>query len=226
VDCILCGKCKKSCPIYKIFREELFSPRGKMALLDQKIDKNLVDFKCLFCGNCISSCPFDIDVPVSFLFENVIEEKSSKSGKKFLIDTVNCDETNIKKANQLSSVEFDDIMSIDDGVEKLYFNNNYEEIEKFKKFLENNMSNDLYFIDRSSLYLAKRIGHNRSYSFIDTLNLDYMKLSDDLTRYYKFLSEEQLNLLDLNLPKINKKALTDIKFNFGLKNLIFYMDNL
>ncbi len=224
MDCILCGKCKKSCPTYTIFREELFSPRGKMALYQDEIDKDSVDFKCLLCGNCITACPFDIDVPITFLFNNKLDEVTENSGKNIIVDTLFFDPEKVTKAVSQSTVKFDDSIVIEDGVTALYQQNEYSEIEKFREFLEHNSRNSLYFTERSSLDLAKRAGHCFSYALIDTLSIEYQKTASNLNRYYSLFSKEQFDQLLITFPNGCDVEISDVAFNFYNPNRKFYLD--
>jgi len=57
--CIKCGLCKELCPVFKILREEQFSPRGHAILLSNKIyDKILFD--CTLCKACEEKCPLSL----------------------------------------------------------------------------------------------------------------------------------------------------------------------
>ena len=59
--CVRCGMCKSLCPVFKVLREEGVSPRGKGAILSEKImDKVL--FKCTLCGACEKVCPLNVKV--------------------------------------------------------------------------------------------------------------------------------------------------------------------
>ena len=57
--CIKCGLCKELCPVFKVLREEQYSPRGHAILLSNKIyDKILFD--CTLCRACEEKCPINI----------------------------------------------------------------------------------------------------------------------------------------------------------------------
>jgi glycolate oxidase iron-sulfur subunit len=59
--CIQCGMCKALCPVFKVLREEQFSPRGKAIMLsDKALDK--VVFECNLCKACEQKCPLNIKV--------------------------------------------------------------------------------------------------------------------------------------------------------------------
>lgn len=59
--CIKCGMCKSLCPVFKILREEAYSPRGKAILLSDDIYDKIV-FQCNLCRACEKKCPLGIKV--------------------------------------------------------------------------------------------------------------------------------------------------------------------
>jgi glycolate dehydrogenase iron-sulfur subunit len=64
-DCVHCGFCLPTCPTYVLWREEMDSPRGRIHLMDARIDGTIAlnatvsqHFdRCLGCMACLSSCP-------------------------------------------------------------------------------------------------------------------------------------------------------------------------
>jgi glycolate dehydrogenase iron-sulfur subunit len=64
-DCVHCGFCLPTCPTYVLWREEMDSPRGRIHLMDARIDGTItlsptvaMHFdRCLGCMACVSSCP-------------------------------------------------------------------------------------------------------------------------------------------------------------------------
>jgi glycolate dehydrogenase iron-sulfur subunit len=64
-DCVHCGFCLPTCPTYVLWREEMDSPRGRIHLMDARLDGAIVlnetvtaHFdRCLGCMACVSSCP-------------------------------------------------------------------------------------------------------------------------------------------------------------------------
>jgi glycolate oxidase iron-sulfur subunit len=64
-DCVHCGFCLPTCPTYVLWREEMDSPRGRISLMDARLDGTLTlnatvttHFdRCLGCMACVSSCP-------------------------------------------------------------------------------------------------------------------------------------------------------------------------
>jgi glycolate oxidase iron-sulfur subunit len=64
-DCVHCGFCLPTCPTYVLWREEMDSPRGRISLMDARLDGTMtlnatvtMHFdRCLGCMACVSSCP-------------------------------------------------------------------------------------------------------------------------------------------------------------------------
>ncbi len=64
-DCVHCGFCLPTCPTYVLWSEEMDSPRGRIALMDARLDGTVTlnatvteHFdRCLGCMACVSSCP-------------------------------------------------------------------------------------------------------------------------------------------------------------------------
>jgi glycolate oxidase iron-sulfur subunit len=64
-DCVHCGFCLPTCPTYVLWHEEMDSPRGRIHLMDARLDGAIAlsptvaqHFdRCLGCMACLSSCP-------------------------------------------------------------------------------------------------------------------------------------------------------------------------
>jgi len=64
-DCVHCGFCLPTCPTYVLWHEEMDSPRGRISLMDARLDGTVTlnatvttHFdRCLGCMACVSSCP-------------------------------------------------------------------------------------------------------------------------------------------------------------------------
>ncbi|MGI8975043.1 MAG: (Fe-S)-binding protein [Gaiella sp.] len=64
-DCVHCGFCLPTCPTYVLWGEEMDSPRGRIQLMEAKLDgtvtlsPTVVEHfdRCLGCMACLSSCP-------------------------------------------------------------------------------------------------------------------------------------------------------------------------
>jgi Fe-S oxidoreductase len=59
--CINCGMCKGQCGVFRVLREEQYSPRGKRDLAIEKIADKIV-FECNVCKACEVSCPLNVKV--------------------------------------------------------------------------------------------------------------------------------------------------------------------
>ena len=59
--CNRCGLCKELCPVFKLIREEQYSPRGHAILLSNKIFDKIV-FDCSLCKACEEKCPLDLKI--------------------------------------------------------------------------------------------------------------------------------------------------------------------
>jgi glycolate oxidase iron-sulfur subunit len=64
-DCVHCGFCLPTCPTYVLWSEEMDSPRGRIQLMEARLDgtvalsSTVVEHfdRCLGCMACVSSCP-------------------------------------------------------------------------------------------------------------------------------------------------------------------------
>jgi glycolate oxidase iron-sulfur subunit len=64
-DCVHCGFCLPTCPTYVLWHEEMDSPRGRIRLMDARLDGTIAlnetvttHFdRCLGCMACVSACP-------------------------------------------------------------------------------------------------------------------------------------------------------------------------
>jgi glycolate oxidase iron-sulfur subunit len=64
-DCVHCGFCLPTCPTFVLWHEEMDSPRGRIHLMDARLDGTIAlnetvatHFdRCLGCMACVSSCP-------------------------------------------------------------------------------------------------------------------------------------------------------------------------
>lgn len=59
--CVKCGLCKGMCPVFKIMKEEYYSPRGKAILLSEDIIDKIV-FQCNLCKSCEENCPLGLHI--------------------------------------------------------------------------------------------------------------------------------------------------------------------
>ena len=59
--CTKCGLCKNLCPVFKIMREEQYSPRG-MAILLNNEDYEKIVYSCCLCKACEKQCPLNLEI--------------------------------------------------------------------------------------------------------------------------------------------------------------------
>lgn len=60
-NCVQCGMCKGRCGVFRVLKEEQYSPRGHGDLFSEKIMDKIV-FECNTCRACEESCPLNIKV--------------------------------------------------------------------------------------------------------------------------------------------------------------------
>ena len=79
--CVKCGLCNSVCPIYNVEKDKLFSPEGKMILLEKgKIGEFVYD--CCLCGQCEKACPLDLKIREAILKARKIFIDSGKASKE------------------------------------------------------------------------------------------------------------------------------------------------
>ena len=84
-ECIKCGLCQATCPVFKELLLEKFTPRGKIQLaryygqgdLDLSDHYRDIFAKCLLCGACVVTCPSGLDPKKVFvgMREEITKEK-------------------------------------------------------------------------------------------------------------------------------------------------------
>lgn len=57
--CIKCGRCNLLCPVLKVMREEQYSPRGQMIMLEDGYFDKIV-YNCTLCKACEKQCPLNL----------------------------------------------------------------------------------------------------------------------------------------------------------------------
>lgn len=67
-SCVHCGFCTATCPTYQLLGDELDSPRGRIYLIKQMLEGNVVTRKtqthldrCLTCRSCETTCPSGVE---------------------------------------------------------------------------------------------------------------------------------------------------------------------
>ncbi len=93
-DCVHCGFCLPTCPTYVLWNEEMDSPRGRIHLMDARLDGTLslnatvtTHFdRCLGCMACVSACPSGVryDRLIETTRAAVEEEYARPLGDRFL----------------------------------------------------------------------------------------------------------------------------------------------
>lgn len=64
--CIRCGLCRTSCSVLRIMREECYSPRGKLVMLDNDLIEKII-YECNLCKACVIQCPLNLKICDSFI---------------------------------------------------------------------------------------------------------------------------------------------------------------
>ena len=93
-QCIKCGLCLATCPVYKELLLEKYTPRGKIQLAryHSQGDLDLSDHyrdifaKCLLCGACCVTCPSGVDLKKVFL--SVRDQVAHKRGLHPMMERV------------------------------------------------------------------------------------------------------------------------------------------
>jgi Fe-S oxidoreductase len=97
--CIKCGLCKSLCPVFKIMREEQYSPRGKAIMLDNEGYEKII-FNCTLCKACEKKCPVNLKLCTAFVKARkvLVENKKSPDENKELIK-------NLKETNNIYGIK-------------------------------------------------------------------------------------------------------------------------
>jgi glycolate oxidase iron-sulfur subunit len=67
--CVKCGLCRSVCPVFDVLKTEPAVARGKLALVEKKVEGEITPRKellkvlslCLLCGTCQANCPMGVD---------------------------------------------------------------------------------------------------------------------------------------------------------------------
>ena len=79
--CIKCGLCKADCPVFNILREETYSGRGKILILEEGVYDRIF-YECSLCGKCEENCPVKIKLTDVFRKARVVLTETGKAGKE------------------------------------------------------------------------------------------------------------------------------------------------
>ncbi len=88
--CIKCGLCKSLCPVLRILREEQFSPRGKVIMLDNGFIEKIV-YDCTLCKACEKQCPVNLKLCTAFIKARqvLVDQKKEIPSNKEMIKNLN-----------------------------------------------------------------------------------------------------------------------------------------
>jgi len=59
--CTKCGLCKSLCPVFRIVREEQYSPRGMAIMMQNDIIERIL-YDCTLCKACEIQCPMNLKI--------------------------------------------------------------------------------------------------------------------------------------------------------------------
>ena len=87
--CIKCGMCKPLCPVFKIMREEQYSPRGKAIILNNNAYEKVI-YQCNLCKACEKTCPLNLKLCSAFINARkvLVGNKKEISGNKEMIENL------------------------------------------------------------------------------------------------------------------------------------------
>jgi glycolate oxidase iron-sulfur subunit len=93
-DCVHCGFCLPTCPTYVLWREEMDSPRGRIHLMEARLDgtvelnTTVVEHfdRCLGCMACVTACPSGVryDALIESTRATVEREHTRRPGERLL----------------------------------------------------------------------------------------------------------------------------------------------
>ncbi len=90
-ECLKCGNCLFYCPVYNMEKEETYSPRGRLSLIEllqnhdfKKLRKDFLQ-ECLICGSCEKNCSANIKITDIFIKNRERFEKDSPITKKIAL---------------------------------------------------------------------------------------------------------------------------------------------
>jgi glycolate oxidase iron-sulfur subunit len=93
-DCVHCGFCLPTCPTYLLWNEEMDSPRGRIHLMDARLDgtialnRTVVEHfdRCLGCMACVTACPSGVryDLLIEATRGTVEREHDRRTGDRLL----------------------------------------------------------------------------------------------------------------------------------------------
>jgi glycolate oxidase iron-sulfur subunit len=96
-DCVHCGFCLPTCPTYALWSEEMDSPRGRIHLMEARLDgtielnRTVVEHfdRCLGCMACVTACPsgvrYDLLIEAT---RGAVEQEYARPGGDRLLRTM------------------------------------------------------------------------------------------------------------------------------------------
>ncbi len=90
-ECLKCGNCLFYCPVYNVEKEETYSPRGRLSLIEilneedlPLLRKNFLQ-ECLLCGACEKNCTGNLKITDIFIANRAKFKKDSPTIKKIAL---------------------------------------------------------------------------------------------------------------------------------------------
>ena len=90
-ECLKCGNCLFYCPVYNIEKEETYSPRGRLSLLEMINEEDFPLLRkeflqeCLLCGACEKNCNANIKITDIYILNRVKFKSDSPAIKKIAL---------------------------------------------------------------------------------------------------------------------------------------------
>ena len=86
--CVHCGFCTATCPTYQVLGDELDSPRGRIYLIKEMLERDEATAatqlhldRCLTCRNCETTCPSGVEYgKLIDIGRHLVDEKVPRSG--------------------------------------------------------------------------------------------------------------------------------------------------
>ena len=97
--CIKCGACNTSCPTFLAVGGEGYSPRGRLAIIEEFAAGNLklsprlkeIIFTCILCNSCTANCPHEVSHEKAIVAarEAIIKQEGIKPFERFIGHNIN-----------------------------------------------------------------------------------------------------------------------------------------
>ena len=85
--CINCGMCNSNCPTYKATGNELYGPRGRALMINNKSVENSF-YDCTLCDACEKDCPVNININLKKVREELVNKKEETEANKEMIKNI------------------------------------------------------------------------------------------------------------------------------------------